>query len=92
MKLRNMNVASRVDDLADDLRDIQYDVESLEDENEELNNKIEELENKETNLKSETVYDEIKNSFILEISKMYSLEELEKIFGKKQGYPLTKIK
>ena len=84
------SIGGKVEDVAYELESIVGEIETLENENEELKEYIDELERNKP-IFDGTVYGKIKEEFLTEVSKIYSLEELEVIFQKKQGYPLTKI-
>ena len=89
-----MDLTYKLEDIKDTLSDAIYDAEKMESRIEELEEDIDglEYENRLIVDSNQTLYDMYKSDFIQEISQMYSLEELEKIFKKKQGYPLTKMK
>lgn len=74
LKDDNIVLEDKNEELEDEIEKFKYKVEELEDEIEEL---------KETN--QNTLYDIMKNDFLNDISKKFSLKELQEIFKFKPG-------
>ena len=85
-----MSLSYDIYSIVEDLRRIEYTVEELE---EDYNRLVVENERLKTMVieHNSSLYDLMKQEFVEDVMKMYSLEELQVIFKKKQGYPLTKI-
>jgi predicted nucleic acid-binding Zn-ribbon protein len=84
-----VKLKKKISDLEYDISELEYEISELEDELSDCENNYSELEQENNELKrryrDNSVYGEIKEKFLREISEKFSLEELEEIFQFEPG-------